>query len=183
MAVAALLLLPNLASAHIIPGDPHSFHDGFLHPLTGLDHLLAMLAVGLWASQQRGRAVWQIPLAFVSVMALGGLLGIAGASIPGAELGIALSVLILGGLVASFARFTPALSMALVGFFALFHGYAHGREMPASVGALPFSVGFMASTLLLHGAGLATGFYMRNQKAVRWAGATIALSGLCLLAV
>jgi urease accessory protein len=97
MALGLLFILPSLASAHILTGSPHShgMADGFIHPFTGLDHLLAMFAVGLWAAQHRGRAVWMIPLAFVSVMVLGGILGVSGASVPGAELGIAASLLAL----------------------------------------------------------------------------------------
>ena len=138
LALSLLVFLPNVACAHVLPGDSHGFHDGFLHPFTGWDHLLAMIAVGLWAAQHRGRALWLIPLSFVGVMLLGGILGVAGAWMPGAEAGIAISVLVLGGLVASMTRFTPSLSMAVVAFFALFHGYAHGHEMPAAAGALPF---------------------------------------------
>src|SRR5580698_9015430 len=115
-AIAAGCVFPLVASAHIIPGSPHSFHNGFIHPLTGFDHLLAMLAVGLWASQQRGRAVWLIPLTFVCVMALGGALGLAGAYVPGAEWGIVASVLVLGGLIATVMRFQPSSAMLLVGF-------------------------------------------------------------------
>ncbi|HWD18612.1 MAG TPA: HupE/UreJ family protein [Verrucomicrobiae bacterium] len=179
---AALFLFPAVASAHVVPGSPHAFHDGFTHPLTGLDHLLAMIAVGLWAAQQRGRAVWLIPLTFVGVMALGGALGMAGAYLPGAELGIVASVLVLGGLIATMARFHPSLAMMVVGFFAMFHGYAHGREMPGATGAWTFSLGFLAATVLLHAAGLGLGFAMKSQRAVRWAGAAIALSSLCFLA-
>lgn len=154
-----------------------------MHPLTGWDHLLAMFAVGLWAAQQRGRAVWQIPLAFVSVMVLGGMLGLAGVYMPGTELIIALSVLALGGLIATKTSFAPTLSMMVVGAFALFHGYAHGHEMPASASALSFSIGFVISTVTLHGLGIAAGLGLRNQpQAVRFAGATIAVGGLCLLA-
>jgi urease accessory protein len=176
LALGFLVLLPNLASAHILPGTSHGFNNGLMHPLTGWDHLLAMFAVGLWAAQHRGRAVWMIPLAFVSVMVLGGVLGVAGAVMPGVELGIALSVLALGALVATRTRFTPTLSMGIVGVFALFHGFAHGHEMPASAGALQFSVGFVISTLLLHGLGIAVGLGLQRQpQALRLAGAAIAL--------
>jgi len=180
--LGALCVFPTIASAHIIPGSPHGFQDGFVHPLTGLDHLLAMIAVGLWASQQRGRAMWLIPLTFVSVMALGGALGLAGAYLPGAEWAIVASVLVLGGFIAMMKRIHPTVAMLLVGFFAMFHGYAHGREMPAAAGAWNFSLGFVSATLLLHAAGLAVGLTAKNQRAVRWAGAAIALSSLCLLA-
>jgi urease accessory protein len=182
LVLSLLVFLPNPASAHILPGTSHGFQDGFLHPLTGWDHLLAMFAVGLWAAQHRGRALWLIPLSFVSVMALGGILGLAGAWMPGAEAGIAISVLVLGGLVASMTRFTPSLSMAVVGFFALFHGYAHGHEMPAAAGALPFSVGFVMATALLHGAGIAAGLGLQKEpRVLRWAGAAIAASSVCFL--
>jgi urease accessory protein len=183
LAPSLLVLLPNLASAHILPGTSHGMQDGLMHPLTGWDHLLAMLAVGLWAAQQRGRAIWQIPLAFVSVMILGGILGVTGVYMPGAELAVAISVLALGGLIATKTSFAPTLSMVVVGAFALFHGYAHGHEMPASASALPFNIGFVISTVTLHGLGIAAGLGLRNQpRAMRFAGATIAACGLCLLA-
>jgi urease accessory protein len=180
LALSLLVGLPNLANAHILLGTPHGFHDGFLHPLTGWDHLLAMIAVGLWAAQHRGRALWLIPLSFVGVMMLGGILGVAGVSVPGAELAIALSVLTLGALVATTTRFRPSLSMAIVGIFALFHGFAHGHEMPAAASALPFSVGFVIATVLLHGLGLAAGLALQEKpRVLRWAGAAIAASSFC----
>jgi urease accessory protein len=179
LALGLLLVLPGLASAHIIKGSPHGMHDGFMHPLTGLDHLLAMFAVGLWAAQHRGRAVWMIPLTFVSVMVLGGIMGVSGAYVPGAELGIAASVLVMGALIATATRFKPSLSMLVVGFFALFHGYAHGHEMPAAVSAVSFSVGFVVATLLLHGLGLAAGIYLQKQQRVMaFAGSAIALCSI-----
>jgi urease accessory protein len=183
LALAGVLLMPGLASAHIVPGTTHGWREGFAHPFSGLDHLLAMFAVGLWAAQHRGRAVWMIPLTFVGVMGLGGVLGLTGATLPGVELGIALSVLVLGALIATATRFQPSWSMCLVGLFALFHGYAHGHEMPLSVGALSFSLGFMLATLLLHATGLAAGFYLQKEvRAVRALGAGIALCSLCFLA-
>jgi urease accessory protein len=180
LALVLLVVLPNLASAHILLGTTHGFRDGFLHPLTGWDHLLAMIAVGLWAAQHRGRALWLIPLSFVSVMVLGGILSVAGVRVPGVELAIAISVLTLGGLVATMTRFRPSLSMAVVGLFALFHGYAHGHEMPVAASALPFSVGFILATALLHGLGLAAGLWFQEQpRVLRWAGAAIAASSIC----
>jgi urease accessory protein len=182
LAMSLLVLLPNLASAHILPGTSHGLQDGFLHPLTGWDHLLAMIAVGLWATQHRGRALWLIPLSFVGVMFLGGILGLTGVHLPGAEIAIAISVLVLGGLVATMTRFTPSLSVAVVGLFALFHGYAHGHEMPAAAGAVPFSVGFILATVLLHSVGIAAGLAFQKQpRALRWAGAAIAVSSVCFL--
>ncbi|HTA31293.1 MAG TPA: HupE/UreJ family protein [Candidatus Cybelea sp.] len=180
LALSLLVVLPNLAEAHILLGTSHGFTAGFLHPLTGWDHLLAMFAVGLWAAQHRGRALWLIPLSFVSVMLLGGILGLAGVSVPGAELAIAISVLILGGLVATMTQFRPTLSVAVVGLFAIFHGYAHGHEMPAAAAALPFSVGFVLATALLHGLGLAAGLVLQEKpRVLRWAGAAIAASSFC----
>jgi urease accessory protein len=180
LALSLLVCLPNLAEAHILFGTPHGFQDGFLHPLTGWDHLLAMVAVGLWAAQHRGRALWLIPLSFVSVMLLGGILGVAGVAMPGAELTIAISVLTLGLLVATTTRFRPSLSMAVVGLFALFHGFAHGHEMPAAASALAFSVGFVLATALLHGLGLAAGLALQEKpRVLRWAGAVIAASSFC----
>jgi urease accessory protein len=180
LALVLLVVLPNLASAHILLGTSHGFRDGFLHPLTGWDHVLAMIAVGLWAAQHRGRAPWLIPLSFVSVMVLGGILGVAGVRLPGVELAIAISVLTLGGLVATMTRFRPSLSMAVVGLFALFHGYAHGHEMPAAASALPFSIGFVLATAFLHGVGLAAGLWFQEQpRVLRWAGAAIAASSIC----
>jgi urease accessory protein len=180
LALAGVLLMPGLASAHIIPGSSHGLHDGFAHPFNGLDHLLAMFAVGLWASQSQGRAMWMIPLTFVSVMVLGGILGLTGAHLPGIEFGIALSVLVLGVLIATATRLQLGWGMGVAGLFALFHGYAHGAEMPAAVSALPFSVGFVLATLLLHGMGIAAGFYFTKQaRGIRFAGAAIALCSIC----
>lgn len=175
-----LVFLPNLASAHILPGTAHGFHAGFVHPLTGWDHLLAMFAVGLWAAQCGRRRLWLIPLSFIGAMLLGGILGVTGAYMPGAELAIAISVLALGVLVATKTRFTPSLSMAVVGLFALFHGYAHGHEMPVAASALPFSIGFILATALLHGVGILAGLgFQRRPNILRWTGAAIAVSSVC----
>jgi len=179
LALGLLLVLPGLASAHILLGTSHGMRDGFVHPFTGMDHLLAMFAVGLWAAQHRGRAVWMIPLTFVSLMVLGGIMGVSGAYVPGAELGIAVSLLALGGLIATATRFRPSLSMLVVGFFALFHGYAHGHEMPAAVSAVSFSVGFVLATLLLHGLGIAAGICLqKRQRVIAFAGSAIALCSI-----
>src|SRR6266404_6118289 len=120
------------AHAHWVPGDVHGFGSGFAHPLHGLDHVLAMIAVGLWAAQLGGRARWLVPASFVGVMALGGTLAMAGLRVPFLEAGILLSVLVLGILIAVAARFPLAGSMAIVGIFAFFHGHSHGMEMPVN---------------------------------------------------
>ncbi len=182
--VAALLLVPTLAHAH--PGhDVTGFAHGFSHPLSGLDHLLAMLAVGLWAAQMGGRARWAVPATFVGVMALGGALGMAGMHLPMVESGIAASVLVLGLLIAASARLPLAAAVPLVGLFAIFHGYAHGAEMPSSISGFAYAVGFMLATAALHAAGI--GFGMGIQRVtsapiVRFAGAAIAVVGVAIAA-
>ena len=148
------LLSPTLAQAHTVGTPLNSWQEGFNHPLHGWDHLLAMLAVGIWAAQQRGRAVWLIPLTFIVVMSLGGIVGASGVSVPGIELAISLSVVVLVALVARRVRLRAGFGAALVGFFAFFHGFAHGVEMTGSTSLLTFGLGFVAATLLLHGAGL-----------------------------
>jgi urease accessory protein len=180
--VAALLLVPTLAQAH--PGhDVTGFSHGFAHPLGGLDHLLAMLAVGLWAAQMGGRARWAVPATFVTVMSLGGMLGMMGLHLPMVESGIAASVLVLGLLIALSARLPLAAAMPLVGLFALFHGYAHGAEMPASVSGFEYAAGFVLATAGLHAAGIALGMGIQRVTSaplVRFAGAAIAITGVVL---
>lgn len=179
-----LSMVAGAAQAHT-SGLPHmDFAAGFGHPLGGLDHVLAMVAVGLWAAQLSGRALWLVPLTFVLTMAVGGLFGFLGISLPMVELGIAGSVLILGVLVALASRLPLAASMALVGVFALFHGYAHGAEMAAEASALWYSLGFMLATALLHGAGIGIGLATRSgvsERLVRLSGAAIAAAGALLL--
>lgn len=154
---------------------------GFAHPLLGFDHLLAMVAVGLWASQLGGRALWLVPASFVSVMAAGAGLGMV-TTLPAVELGIVGSLIVLGALVAFAARLPVAVGAAIVGGFALFHGHAHGAEMPEAASAL-YAVGFIAATGLLHGIGVAAGLYSRGTAAwlVRAGGAAVAATGLVLL--
>jgi len=149
-----LLAQPFAADAHSPGPDFSGWHHGFSHPFNGWDHLLTMIAVGMWAAQQRGRAVWLLPLAFVGVMSLGGLAGVAGAAAPAAETMILLSVPVFGVLVIRRLRFRILTSLTIVGFFAFFHGFAHGQEMPASASLLSFALGFMLATLLLHGVGI-----------------------------
>lgn len=180
-----LLGLGNSVQAHTF-GLPHmDFFTGFSHPLSGLDHLLAMIAVGLWATQLGNRALWLVPLTFVLTMALGGLLGFAGLPLPMVEFGIAGSVLILGGLIALASRLPLVASMALVGLFALFHGYSHGTEMAVNASAGLYSIGFMLTTALLHGIGIGIGWLAQRKlpsPALRLGGAFIAFNGLLLLA-
>ncbi|WP_313530473.1 HupE/UreJ family protein, partial [Shinella sp.] len=144
------------AFAHLDPAAHGSFGAGFSHPLTGADHLLAMVAVGLWASLIGGRALWAVPAAFVAAMSIGFLAALAGFGLPFVEPAIAASVVVIGLLALVALQVPTAVGMAVVGFFALFHGYAHGLELGGASG-LAFMGGFVAATALLHGAGVALG--------------------------
>ena len=153
----SLLLAPGVALAHPGHGGDSSLLGGFIHPFGGIDHLLAMTAVGLFAAHLSGRALWAVPATFVAVMALGGVFGAAGVSLPFTETAIALSVLVFGLVI--FSGITPPVlaAMGLVGIFAAFHGHAHGAEMPAGVSGAVYGIGFAAATALLHGFGIAIG--------------------------
>ncbi|BBI99962.1 protein hupE [Ferrigenium kumadai] len=166
--------LPSLAYAH--PGGSGGLAHGLVHPFSGLDHLCAMVAVGLWAAQMGGRAAWLVPLSFVAVMALGGLLGMAEIAVPFVETGIIMSLLALGLLIAAAVRLPLALSAAIVGMFALFHGYAHGAEMSPCTSALAYALGFMAASALLHLSGFTFGMLARAQL-LRFVGAAVAMAG------
>lgn len=182
-AIFAGCLLPFTALAHTGVGHTTGFAAGFAHPLGGADHMLAMVAVGLWAAQMGGRATWAVPGAFVSMMLVGGALGVAGVQIPFIEQGILLSLLVLGLLIAGAVRLPLAISGMLVGLFAIYHGHAHGAEMPMAIGALSYSAGFAFATALLHAAGIASGFglqKLRFEKLTRYAGGLIALGGIYL---
>lgn len=186
-AIATGVLLPSLAYAHT--GDHFDgFMHGLAHPAGGLDHLCAMLAVGLWATQAGGRSLWALPLAFVSVMALGGALPALGISLPFVEQGIVLSVLLLGVLVAASVRLPLWLAGSMVGLFALWHGQTHGAEMPAWASGISYAAGFVLATMSLHAAGIAFGLGMQRhgawhrarERLVRLAGTGIALCGAYL---
>ena len=171
---------PSLAQAHVGAGEAHGFMHGLAHPLAGLDHLCVMVAVGLWAAQMGGRAMWRVPLAFVSIMALGGVLGMAAVPVPFIEGGIAMSLLVLGVLIAAAVRLPLLLSAAIVGVFAVFHGYAHGAEMPQNTSGLEYAAGFVLTTALLHASGIAVALLAKSRGRVQWlrlAGAAIALCG------
>ncbi len=185
ISAVVLLLTSAGAYAHVIPGDVQGFGSGFAHPLHGLDHILAMVAVGLWAAQLGGRARWLVPASFVGVMVLGGALAMAGLRVPFAEEGILLSVLVLGILVAVAARFPLAASMAIVGLFAFFHGHSHGTEMPANAVGCAYGAGFVLATTMLHATGIMIGVSAQQfakLPVVRWAGAAVAVAGVCLWA-
>ncbi len=153
---------------------------GMLHPFSGFDHLLAMVAVGLWAARQGGRALWVLPLSFVGAMSVGTMLGMSGVAFAGMEAGIALSVMALGALVALRRRMLLPLAAALTGLFALFHGVAHGQEMPLAASPWGYGFGMLAATALLHGVGVLAGMKLR-QLYLGVAGAAISLAGLGML--
>lgn len=182
-AASALLLSPALALAH--PGHDHAgVMSGIAHPIFGLDHLLAMLAVGLWAAQQTGKARWALPLTFVAAMLVGGLFGFTGMQLPFMETGIAGSVLALGLLVALAVRPPLAVAAGLTALFALSHGVAHGLELPALSSPWGYAAGFIVATAMLHGAGYVVARNLPQVAAplVRIAGAASALAGAWLLA-
>lgn len=180
LAISIAATLP--AFAHLDPGEHGSFAAGFSHPLFGLDHILAMVAVGLWAAQQGGRAVWLVPGAFVGTMAVGFALAIAGVPLPFVEPVILASVIFIGIAIALALPIpTPAVA-AMVGFFAFFHGHAHGGEL-GEAGAWEFAVGFILATALLHAAGIAAGLLLSRVSGkilTRIAGAATALGGVWL---
>lgn len=179
IALASLFAAP--AFAHTGTGfHLHGFEDGMMHPLGGADHLLAMVAVGLWAASLGGRALWALPAAFLTAMALGGALGGFGVVLPALEMLIAASVLALGAVLAFGLSVPVTLGAALCGAFALAHGMAHGAEMPANAAGLAYGLGFLLATAGLHGAGLVAGRF--GPLALRIAGAAVALAGLALLA-
>jgi urease accessory protein len=189
LAVSVGLAVAGLSTAAFAhPGHGSGLTGGLAHPFTGLDHMLAMVAVGLWASQLGRPAMWLLPAVFPAVMAAGALLGASGVALPLVEPGIMVSVLVLGAAIALALRPPLAASVAVIALFALLHGHAHGAEMPAAGSALLYGAGFIAATLALHGVGLAIGsaigalaFRPAGVWATRTAGAAIVAAGLVLL--
>ena len=184
----ALTLVPTIALAHVGVGDTHSFVHGFAHPLSGLDHILAMVAVGLFAAHLGGRALWLVPLTFVSVMAIAGVFGMAGVGLPDVEIGIGMSVIVLGLAIAFQLNISTLAAMGLVGFFAIFHGHSHGAEMPENASGLEYGIGFIGATALLHavgvGLGLAIGYagQIYGRRIVQVGGGAMATAGVAILA-
>jgi urease accessory protein len=180
----AATLWPALAFAHVGQGRAEGFLAGLSHPVSGLDHVLAMVAVGLWGAQLGAPAIWLLPVTFPMVMAFGGMLGLAGMPLPGVEAAIALSGILLG--LAVLAEWRPPLPLAavVVGFFAVFHGHAHGAELPAGASGLTYSIGFVAATGTLHAVGIGIGVIHRwgwGRVALRLAGAGVAAGGAFFL--
>ncbi|GAC1632986.1 MAG: HupE/UreJ family protein [Nevskia sp.] len=178
--LALALLLPGVALAHTGAGGVDGFLSGFLHPLSGADHVVAMIAVGIWGAQLGLPAIWVLPVTFPMVMAFGGVLGVLGVPVPAVEYGIAFSGIVLGLMVAFAARVPLWFAGAIVGVFAIFHGHAHGAELPAAANPISYSAGFVLSTGLLHLCGVAIGLLERWRAgaiAMRACGAGIAAVG------
>lgn len=173
LAAVAVIGGPGTAHAHVGVGSVHDLLHGLEHPLTGLDHICAMVAVGIWAAQRGGRSMWLVPLSFVLVMTVGGALGMAGVSLPFVEPGIVLSVVVLGVFVAAAVRLPLVASVAIVGLFALAHGHAHGTEIPAVASGVAYAVGFIVATVFLHVTGIGFGLLtqrVHSSQIVRLAG-------------
>lgn len=184
LAALALALLSQPAFAHTGAASLGGFAAGFLHPMTGFDHVLAMVAVGMWGAQLGMPLIWMLPVTFPLVMALGGMLGGLGVPLPGVEVGIAASVVVLGAMVALSARPPIWFAALLVAIWAVFHGYAHGAELPESADPYAFGIGFVVATGLLHLIGIVLGELSRwpgGRVALRTGGAAICAAGLWLL--
>ena len=184
LVAACAWLVAGPASAHTGTGLPGGFMSGFLHPLSGFDHLLAMVAVGLWGAFLGRPLIYVLPVIFPTVMAAGAALGMANVPMPPVEIGIALSVLLLGGAIALGLRAPIWVASIMVAIFALFHGYAHGKELPSAADPIGYSVGFMLATGLLHMAGIALGLLNERPKGkivTRGIGGAIAASGVYFL--
>jgi urease accessory protein len=180
----ALALMPTIVLAHSENGVAIDFKGGFTHPIFGPDHVIAMVAVGLWGAFLGMPAIWILPVVFPLVMAFAGALGVLGVPLPGVEIGIALSAIALGTMVALAARPPLWVAAVLVGAFALFHGHAHGTELPIGADAVAFAMGFVVATGTLHLVGISFGALSRwpaGRIAVRVAGSIIAIIGLIYL--
>lgn len=183
----ALSLIPSAAYAH--DGSPvpfGGFLSGLVHPVLGYDHLLAMLSVGILSAQIGGRAIWTVPATFVCVMAIGGGLGLIDIGLTSTELGIAASLVLLGLIIVAERKLPVLLAMAGVGFFAIFHGYAHGTEMPTTAEPFLYAFGFLTGTALIHVAGVVMGdiakHYERGKLILRAGGGLISLIGVLFIA-
>jgi urease accessory protein len=179
--VILIALWPTSAFAHVQQGEAAGFLTGFQHPISGLDHVLAMVAVGLWGAQLGAPAIWVLPVAFPLVMAMGGMLGLMGVPVPSIEYGIAASAILLGAAVLFEVRASLFVTALLVGVFAIFHGHAHGTELAPGQSALLYSMGFVMATGCLHALGIGIGAVHRwtwGQKLLRAAGAVVAVGGV-----
>jgi len=178
--VTGILFFVSSAEAHVQHGGTMGFTTGFCHPWSGWDHILAMIAVGVWGVQLGQPAIWLLPVTFPVIMSIGGFLGLAGIPLPGTEIGIGLSALLLGIMVAAEARPPLWLAVTMVGIFGLYHGHAHGTELPPNQDGLSYSIGFVIATGCLHGVGITFGLvhhWKAGAIALRVAGTGIALAG------
>lgn len=181
---ALIIFLPSYAFAHVERGQAAGFVTGLQHPWSGLDHVLAMIAVGLWGAQLGNPAMWLLPVTFPMVMAMGAMMGLIGIPLPGIEIGIALSAILLGTLVVGEIRPKMIIAVLLVAVFAIFHGHAHGTELPAGQSGMLYSMGFVIATGCLHGIGITLGLVHRwpvGKLVLRGAGAFIAVMGVTFL--
>ena len=185
LAITAIFIaFTSTASAHEAGGIAGGFFSGFMHPVLGWDHVVAMVAVGLWGAFLGAPAIWVLPVVFPLVMAFGGALGVMGVPIPGVEIGIAISAIVLGAMVAFKVRPPIWIAAVIVGCFAIFHGHAHGTELPNAANPLAYSLGFVIATGLLHLSGIAFGLVVRwpaGKIAVQVAGGLISLAGVSFL--
>lgn len=178
------ILVPGSAWAHIESGQAGGFLSGLSHPVSGLDHVLAMVAVGLWGAQLGAPAMWLLPVAFPMMMAFGGMLGLMGIPVPGIEIGIALSGVVLGALILGETKMPLFGALLMVAIFAVFHGHAHGTELEAGQNAMLYSLGFVICTGTLHGLGIVMGLAHRwsfGRIALRGAGSLVMAGGLFFL--
>ena len=178
------ILVPGSAWAHIEAGQAGGFVSGLSHPVSGLDHVLAMVAVGLWGAQLGAPAVWMLPVAFPMMMAFGGMLGLMGIPVPGIEVGIAVSGIVLGALILAEKKMPITAALLIVAFFAIFHGHAHGTELEAGQNAMLYSLGFVICTGTLHGLGIVMGLahsWRFGRLALRGAGSLVMAGGLFFL--
>ncbi|MGV2975966.1 HupE/UreJ family protein [Roseibium alexandrii] len=182
--VLVSVALSGTALAHTGHGYGGGFISGFAHPILGWDHVAAMVAVGLWGAFLGAPSIWILPIVFPLVMAFGAVLGILGVPIPAVETGIALSAVVLGIMIALAVRAPIWVSAVVVGLFAIFHGYAHGTELPASANVFAYAIGFVLATGMLHMIGIAFGLLVKwpaGRIAVRGAGGVISLAGVAFL--
>jgi urease accessory protein len=181
---AIAIFIPRAVLAHVTKGEATGFVAGLKHPISGWDHIVAMICVGLWGAQLGPPAIWLLPVTFPMMMALGGLMGLLGMPLPGVEIGIAVSALLLGLAVATEARPKPWVAAILVGIFAIFHGHAHGTELPPGQSGLLYSMGFVIATGCLHATGIAIGLVHRwtwGQRLLQAAGVAVAVAGCVFL--
>ena len=185
LAVTVIVLLwPFAAWAHVQSGQAGGFLSGLSHPISGFDHVLAMVAVGLWGAQLGAPAMWLLPVAFPMMMAFGGMLGLMGTPLPGVEIGIAVSGVVLGTLILGETKMPLIGALLVVAFFAVFHGHAHGTELSPGQNAMLYSLGFVICTGSLHGVGIGMGLVHRwgvGRLALRGAGSAVMAGGLFFL--